>query len=209
MRQRCNSRDCTADLGHGDIARGMRLCKSCRGRLARHLALLPELYRACENALDARRYTFAPRTSRRSPEGLRLNELAIRVRADIAGVLSSWVLAVAEELSVPGPPKTGIGSLAAFLRHHLDWLAAHTGAADVAEEIAQLVAAAGKVLEPPTSRVELGPCVEDDCDQVLRARIHAGNGKVTHEIGCDAGHTWQLHQWLLLSHRIEQLKSAT
>jgi len=172
--------------------------------------MLPELYTACGNALDSRRYAFAPQTSRRSPGGLRLNEPAMRVRADITGVLSSWVLTVVDERSVSGPRHTGVEVLAAFLEHHLDWLAAHTAAVDLAEEVAQLVAAGGRVLDPrPTRQVELGPCVEDDCDRVLRSRVQVRNGTVTHEVGCDAGHTWPLQQWLLLGRRIEQLKSVT
>jgi hypothetical protein len=209
MQQFCDSADCTADIRRADAARGMRLCKPCRDRLTRHLGKLPELYAACEKALEVRWYAFAPRSRGKSHDGLRLNERAVRVRGDMVSVLSSWAMTVLDERSITRPGSTRVESLVSFLTGQIDWLAAHAAAGEFAAEVARLVDAAGSVLEPASSRqIDLGACVEDGCDGRLTARLRVLDGAARDEVGCDAGHTWPLQHWLLLGRRIEQLRTA-
>jgi hypothetical protein len=160
----CAMRGCGAGLRSGDIMRGICLCQTCRRRAARQLSALPRMYQACEQVLEFRRNHTAARTrvSGGRPEGIRLNEAAVELRSVMASVLRSWADVVTDHRSGPGPASPEIGPVACFLTTNLDWLAAHPAAADFAGEVAALVAAADKVLNPDDGRrVETGPLPRD------------------------------------------------
>jgi hypothetical protein len=113
-------------------------------------------------------------------------------------VLASWCELVVDERGVAGPRTRAIEQLAAFLVSQLRWLAAHPAVADFAAEIAELVAAAQRVVAADASGgVELGMCTEPNCGQAVRAVSRAA-GSARGQVSCDAGHTWQPHEWLLL-----------
>lgn len=119
-------------------------------------------------------------------------------------VLLSWADVVTEKGSVADcSGRSEIGALASFLLDNLDWLTAHPAAADFAGEIAGLVAAAGSVLSPDADwRIALGRCVESGCDGTIYATVRSGNAASVPRVGCNAGHTWQAHQWLQLGWQV-------
>jgi hypothetical protein len=169
------------------------------------------MYQACEQVLEFRRNHTAARTrvSGGRPEGIRLNEAAVELRSVMASVLRSWADVVTDHRSGPGPASPEIGPVACFLTTNLDWLAAHPAAADFAGEVAALVAAADKVLNPDEGRrVELGRCLETDCERTIYASVRTGPEAPVHQVGCDGGHTWQVHQWLQLGWRLGRTQPA-
>ncbi|MQA07456.1 MAG: hypothetical protein GEU98_02690 [Pseudonocardiaceae bacterium] len=120
-------------------------------------------------------------------------------------MLASWAALVVDERAVSGPGGRNVGELAAFLATHLDWLGAHPAAQDFADEIAELAHAADNVLHPnPTLHMELGPCAEPGCDQMVSATVRAEDAHLPPQVGCSAGHVCQPHQWLLMAGQIHQ-----
>jgi hypothetical protein len=202
--QLCGVRSCAAPLAKGAIFRGLRLCGSCRSLLATRLTSLPQLYQACEQALEVQRQHSIRAVRGRRPTGICLDDHTVAVRSDTIGVLCSWCEMVVDERSVPGPSRLDVLTLATFLQTQLDWLAAHTVAADFAEEIAGLVAAVRKVLNPaPARTIDLAPCPRDGCGRMVRASISTARHRSAPQVCCDAGHTWQPRQWLDLSRLLE------
>lgn len=203
----CGALACPAGLDARALSLGLRLCAACRDQLVRQLSRLPALYKECEETLQHRADHSAGRVSGRWPGGICLNEAAVTVRSDMTVVLASWCQMVAGERRVPRPGRRTVGRLAAFLRTHLEWLSAHSAAADFAAEVAELVAAASGVICPdPMLTMDLGPCAEPGCHHILRATIRGADQSLTQQVRCDAGHIWQPHQWLLLGRRIERAR---
>jgi hypothetical protein len=207
--QKCGS------MPHGTRPRrtaapGLRLCTSCYHDLKANLIELPEIYDDCESALHPKRNPTMQRVSgsRQSP-GIRLDEGAISARSSIVGFLASWAAMVADERSVTRPAHRSPGVLADFLVAHLNWLLAHHTAADFAAEISELSHHARRsAYTQPSLRIDLGQCVRSDCDAVMTTAPAAPReGLRSREVSCTAGHSWQPHQWLLLSRQIQQKQS--
>ncbi|MDX6353781.1 MAG: hypothetical protein QOF98_684, partial [Streptomyces sp.] len=124
-----------ADTGAGtDAPRealdGLRLCAGCVRLLARRLEDLPRLYEECGQALSGSASSgLREHTSGGPLPGMRINEAAVEVRAEILTTLSTWSGLVAEQRSVRAPQRA-VGPLACFLLRHLLWLAAHPAVAD-------------------------------------------------------------------------------
>ncbi len=197
MQQNCAIRSCGAPLILGAKSRGLRLCSSCRNLLNRRLASLPGLYQACEQALEVRRQHPITIVRGRRSTGICLDDQTVAVRSDMTRVLSSWCEMVVDECGVAGPGSFDVPRLTSFLQAHLDWLVAHTVAADFAEEIAGLATDVSRVLNPVQARtIDLAPCTRDGCDQMVRARISTVNKRAVPKVRCDAGHAWQPRQWL-------------
>ncbi len=106
-------------VGHLCIDTDPALCSPCQERLDRQLAMLPLLYGELEvtRALD--------------------QVTASRVRAEIRDTLASWADLIVEGRTVRTPRRT-VPALAAFLRCHLEWLAAHPAAEDAAADVEAL-----------------------------------------------------------------------
>jgi hypothetical protein len=187
---------------------GDGLCASCRSRLAGQLQVLPGLYQRCEGILVNRRAAGFERIRGGLPGGINLNDAAAAVRAKTMSVLASWAGLVVDERRLSKPPRRDVRSLARFLTKQLDWLAGHPAAGDAAAEIAGLVQSAEDAISPRgAARMELGPCDRSGCGGtvLVTARGDSGTGSV--QVGCDAGHMWPTHRWLMLQHRIEQSRS--
>ena len=192
-------------------APGLRLCTSCYHDLKANLLELPEIYDDCESVLHPRRNPTMQRVSgsRQSP-GIRLDEGAITARSSIVSSLATWAAMVADERAVTKPAHRSPGSLADFLVTHLNWLLAHQTAADFAAEISELTHHARRsAYSQPSLRIDLGQCVHSDCNAAMTTSPSAPHdGRRTREVSCTAGHSWQPHQWLLLSRQIQQTRQV-
>lgn len=184
-------------------AAGSRLCRACRDDLARGLATLPGLYEECGRLLGG---SDRPRdrTSGGPMPGLPFNSAAADVRSSILGVLGSWTgMLVAQRHLVP--PRRTVRVLAEFLGRHLEWLAAADTAADLSDEIARLVRAARRVIQPHrVHRVRIGRCVESGCTGELTALVRPHQHSWAARIVCDTDpvHRWAEEQWMQLSGRL-------
>ncbi len=204
MQPSCGIRSCGAPLALAVRSRGPRLCAACRTVLTGRLASLPQLYQACELALEIPRQHPLTLVRGRRSAGISLDDRTLAVRSDTIRVLCSWCELIVDERGVSGPAALDVRTLIAYLQAHLDWLAAHTAAADFADEIAALVADVKNVLNPAQGRtIELGPCTVDGCERLVRASISTGIQRSAPQVRCDAGHTWRPRQWLDLRRRLD------
>lgn len=202
--QLCGISSCAAPLAKGEIFHGLRLCASCRNLLATHLGSLPQMYQACEQALEVHRQHSIKVVRGRRPAGICLDDETVAVRSNMIGVLSSWCEMIVEERGATRPRSLDVRILASFLRVHLDWLATHTVAPDFAVEIAGLVMSVRKVLNPAQVRtIDLAPCPRDGCGRMVRVSISTVQRRSAPRVCCDAGHTWQPRQWLDLSRQLD------
>ncbi len=201
----CQAPMCRAGLTPRELARGLLFCGACRDRLARQLADLPTLYKGSERVLEHRRHHTSERVSGWRPACVCLDDSVVEVRSAMVEVLVSWCLMIMGERGVAGPGQRTVECLAAYLHAHLNWLVAHTAAADFASEIDELVNRARDVVGPARKPdIELGPCAAPDCGAVVRAIIGHGGESAAYQVICEAGHVWQPGQWLALRRRIDQ-----
>lgn len=204
MQQICEIRSCGTPLARAAISRGLRLCTSCWNLLTDRLTTLPQLYQACEQALEVRRQRPIRVVRGRRATGICLDVLTVAVRSNTIRVLCSWCEVIVDERGVTGPGSLDVRRLTSFLQAHLDWLVTHAMAADFAGEIADLVAGASQVLNPVRVRtIDLGFCTRDGCGRVIRASVSTVSRGSVPQVGCGAGHTWQPQQWLDLRHQLE------
>ncbi|GAA0990542.1 hypothetical protein GCM10009555_076430 [Acrocarpospora macrocephala] len=183
------------------------LCRGCRDRLASQLATLPDLHAELENNLTGNGNTRGVTEPKRGPSGggIQLNERAVETRTQISAVLAAWAELVVDELSVEVPLRT-VPALSAFLGRHLNWLAAHTTARDLTDELGALVAAARRARSKPARRIQLGCCVERTCTGALTGLIRERDPATPLLIVCDADqdHTWSPNQWHTLRQHLRQ-----
>lgn len=135
------------------------LCVPCQERLDRQLALLPRVYGELEVALAPAPDSGDRETGTARP-GIPLNGPAVEARAAVRGTLASWADLLVEGRTVRLPLRT-VPALAAFLRRHLGWLAAHPAAEDAARDIDAVLQRALRTLRPsafPTLTAGHGPC---------------------------------------------------
>ena len=176
------------------------ICTGCVADLDRQLRRLPDLYRRCEAALtgDA---PHAPRerTSGGGLPGLPFNTAAADARSSIVSILASWSGLVADGRPAARPARS-VPRLAAFLLHHLDWLASHPSAADACAEIRELVRAAARAAEPGRRRVQVGSCGQRGCGGRLLAQLpDTGRRELAIEVICteQPDHRHRLTDWEL------------
>jgi len=188
-------------------APGLRLCLSCRDRLASDIARLPDLYADLELALIHDTPTQDERITHRKDPGLVVNQRAVAARTLIRHELVSTTRMVIEERGLVTWPADTVSAMAAWLAAHIDWLAAHEIAVDVAAEYSSVRAEAQRVAYPAkTRRWFLSPCVEDNCDGALMVTIRSDDDLLPSAITCDktTEHTWEPNQWLALGRRIRR-----
>jgi hypothetical protein len=205
MKQRlCGVSSCAAPLTRGEIFHGLRLCASCRNLLRANLTNLPQMYQVCEDELEVHRRDPIRVVGSSRPTGICLNDETVAVRGNVIAVLSSWCDVIVAEHKVTGPRSRDVKRLVSFIETHLDWLATHAVAADLAEEITGLVRSVRRVLNPAQVRtIDLAPCPVDGCGQTVRASISIVQHRSPPQVSCDAGHTWQPREWLNLSHQLD------
>ena len=114
---------------------------------------------------------------------------------------------VIEERHLTTWPADTVPAMATWLTPHINWLAAHEIAPDIATEYAQLKSEAHRVAYPAkTRRWFLSPCVEENCDGALMVTIRSDDDLLPSAITCDktTEHTWEPNQWLALGRRIRR-----
>jgi hypothetical protein len=184
-----------------------RLCRACLALSGKILRALPLLYEDCVHAMNPpQRGPIIEKVSGTRPVHS-VNEIAVEARTKIAAVLASWAGLVADERGLP-MRGADVGHLTRFLTVHLDWLAAHPGAADFVTEIGELMTSTLRVIDAgPADRIELGPCIEPDCAGLLSARRPGHDAGATPDVGCDSGrHSWRPDQWLMLRRRLDRAR---
>ncbi|HZB30913.1 MAG TPA: hypothetical protein VE465_12190 [Streptosporangiaceae bacterium] len=186
-----------------------RLCRGCLTLSRKILRALPLLYEDCVHAIDPppRGHVIEKVSGTRPVHSV--NETAVDARTNIEAVLASWAGLVAGERRLPASGGD-VGHLTRFLTAHLDWLAAHPGAADFVAEIGELVAGTLSVIDArPADMIELGRCIEPGCAGLLSARRPGHDAGSAPEVGCDSGrHAWRPDQWLLLRRRLDRASRA-
>jgi hypothetical protein len=186
-----------------------RLCQACLTLSRKILRALPLLYEDCVHAMNPQpRGRIIEKVSGTRPAHS-VNETAVEARTRIEAVLASWAGLVADERGLLARGDD-VAHLTRFLTAHLDWLAAHPGAADFVTEIGELVAATLQVIDArPADRIELGPCIEPGCAGLLSARRPGHDAGDAPEVGCDSGrHAWRPDQWLMLRRRLDRTRRA-
>jgi hypothetical protein len=186
-----------------------RLCRACLALSRKILRALPLLYEDCVHAMNPppRGHILEKVSGTRSVHSV--NETAVEARTKIEAVLASWAGLVADERGLLARGDD-VGHLTRFLAVHLDWLAAHPGAADFVAEIGELVAGTLRVIDArPADMIELGPCIEPGCAGLLSARRPGHDAGGAPAVGCDSGrHAWRPDQWLLLRRRLDRARRA-
>ncbi|WP_239109416.1 hypothetical protein [Streptomyces anulatus] len=134
-----------------------------------------------------------------------LNFAALDARNDLIPVLSSWSRLVAERLGTAVPHRSVV-HLADFLLLHLEWLTAHSSAADFAEEIEGLHTELLRAIDPdagdrPPPATE---CVVDTCTGTINASPKSTGKAGTRSISCSAGHAWEMREWLTLRYLMDR-----
>ncbi|MET8690717.1 hypothetical protein ABZV77_41580 [Streptomyces sp. NPDC004732] len=202
-RTRCAGAGCGRGGGGaaaGAAVQGLRLCPGCLRLLARDLRELPALYEELAHRLGGGGGAGARERVSGNPglPGMPFNEAAADVRTAVLATLGSWAGLVSAQLRVPAPERA-VGRLCAFLLLHGHWLAAHPAAAEAADEIARLAAAARRVGRgtPPPRRVRVGACVARGCAGTLVADFRGADTQDCTAIRCDAdpAHTWPGERW--------------
>jgi hypothetical protein len=169
------------------------------------LVELPTLYAECELALTPFPVAFKQKVRGGETTGLALNEAAADARTNIISRLASWSGMVADERGVARPARRDVPCLAAFLASHLDWLLAHPAGPDFVDEVAAMAATARRAGRPDAvPQLELGRCVEEDCDRPLFATTAAQDTRSSVQVRCESGHVWRSNEWLLLARRFDQ-----
>ena len=199
-----------APVAPARVPDGGRLCRSCTDLLVSQAGRLPALFVECGRRLGAPGERRGERVSGGAvPTGMPFNTAAAEARSAIVGVLSSWSALIADGRRITGP-RRDVGSMAAFLVGHADWLRGHEAAGDGSRELDQLTRQARRVVEPEErSRVRVGACVEPGCAGDLVALVRKGQRRSAHtEVRCShvAGHRWSGHEWLQLGSRMARAR---
>ena len=178
-----------------------RLCRPCQKRISHQLELLPALYRECEHMLVARPKREVERVRGGLPGSASINEAAVSARSTIISTLATWAGLVRDERPVAVELRREVTPLSAFLRAHIEWLAAHPIAQGLSEELEDAVAMAQRVVHPEAGRkLKVGACDRQECTSTVYATFRAENGRVPTQVSCDGGHVISPRQWLLLHH---------
>jgi hypothetical protein len=190
-------------------AAGTVLCAACIGQVECGLRTLPGLYRESLHSVSP----VSRRPSRTKVSGSRsgdqLNVSALDTRQNILAVLESWSEFVVEQLGKSAPQRS-VPQLARFLLLHVGWLVAQPAAGDFAEEIEALRAELLGAVDPGPGdfRALITECVVDNCPGTISTSSHRAGNTGGSSIGCSSGHTWEMHEWILLRPLVERRRQA-
>jgi hypothetical protein len=174
------------------------------------LQALVGAYAECEAALQPGVPALRQRVSgSRLSQGIAIDERALQGRRDITAFLRSWSCLVVDELSPRTHPTAEPAAMVAFLLQHLDWLLRHWAAADLLQELADLLLRTSRATGPPyLAQIDLGTCIVPGCSAVLAAcngatpAIGGAPGSAT--VSCSAGHSWRPGEWLTVMRRLRR-----
>ncbi|WP_335972514.1 OvmZ protein [Streptomyces sp. CA2R106] len=190
--------------GHGSPSRPA-LCGPCVERLRADLCHVLTLHEETERALVRTPASLRQRVSGSRSFGIVLDDDAVAVRSAIRALLLSWTRLVADERGVPAVTDTEVRGLLRYLVVHLEWLAGHPAGPDFADEVAELLASAGRGAAAEQA-APLGPCPQPGCGGTLRAPAAAavpaaGQAPAARQVRCEYGHGVPPRQWFLLAER--------
>ncbi|SEG87422.1 hypothetical protein SAMN05216223_11893 [Actinacidiphila yanglinensis] len=197
---------CHEEAGAGErgTPSGPVLCGRCVERLRTDLCRVLALHEDAEQALVRTPASLRQRVSGSRSVGIVLDDESVAVRSAIRALLLSWTRLVADERGVRGAGDTEVRGLLRFLAGHLDWLARHPAAPDLADEVADLLASAGvRTGAVPEPVAPLGPCPQPGCGGTLRAPGAPAGGEppAARLVRCEYGHGVSPRQWFLLAER--------
>ena len=194
------------DNGPRNALPGLRLCRHCHTQLGKDLDALPELDLALELALiTTGSMSQGDKITHRKDPGLVLNDVAATARTVIRHTLVANVRMVHEERGLHEWPKDSVPAMVTWIKAHLDWLAAHEIAGDIADEHRALHRQARAAAYPNRVRQwELCPCIEADCSGILTVTIRSDDDLLPSAISCDhdPDHQWSSSQWLTLGRQL-------
>lgn len=218
--------DCPSEMCRGcqpnTAGAGLLLCYGCADRIGSDAIAAAE---ACAELAEwlAPGGTGQGRGGVNPHPSLTLHDGVVEVRNLIRSQIVAWSKLVHEQrrvrlpwewrivrlpAGVEGPARrvrqglANTRSLAQLIQTHARWLAAHPAAADCAEELSDLVAAARRVTNPSGTRViEIGPCPMEGCGGTLRGLLRRQASLIPSSVTCDTepGHEWTSADWLALA----------
>jgi hypothetical protein len=184
---------------------GSVLCASCIKQVENNLRALPGLYQECLHHIipPSRRMDQTKVSGSRKQD--HLNVSALDTRYGIVSVLESWSQFVVDERGVTAPTRS-VPQLVRFLVRHLEWLAGRPPAADFADEIDSLRAELLRTIDPGPGDAHgiVRQCVVDDCTGTIVTSPHAVGRAGKSSISCSSGHTWEMHEWIILRQLMER-----
>lgn len=183
---------------------GSALCAPCIRQVRNNLIELPPLHQEC---LDNVSPEFRTISRSRTPRGLgrdAVDASALDSRCDILAVLGSWSELVIEGLRLAAPIRT-VPCLAQFLASNLSWLTAQPPAAEFADEIEELKAAAQRIVDPrhDVRPKPIGECVIEGCTGIISIHPQGVKSAGNRGVSCSIGHSWEIGEWIMLSNLME------
>ena len=161
---------CTSPGCATPTADGIYLCDPHEGDLWRLLGQIPDTLADAEDTvarLDARRDIGRSGATPGAPINL---EASQRV-TELTELLVSW-----SRLLYDATGETGDAG-ADYLRAHLREIVRHDWAGDMLSELGRAHERVRQTVDVPPERVDLGPCLEDECSgRVVGKRVSAGKG---------------------------------
>ncbi|MEU5847454.1 hypothetical protein [Saccharopolyspora shandongensis] len=177
----CALPDCTRPTNEAAV------CRSCLDLLRTDLATIPDLVGELDVTIARQARTGQRVGGRPSEEPLPFNAAASEIRDDLRGVLSTWIRDLWEtygprrevptgEVAADGTPVAvseldpldTLPDMAAWLRRHPSWIAAHPAAGDLVDEMLDAICRVRRAIDVPPERLYCGPC--PDCGTGLYAR---------------------------------------
>jgi hypothetical protein len=230
--------DCDGTRCRGCVPRqtapGKTLCRECTRQLGRDIPAVAALDRELLERLTGTSAGGEGGKTSNPPGSRQPDDRPLWARAEIRNALASWTRIVCEERNVATParltvrerplgftgpmpvirvPDDSTIGLAAFLVRHLDWLAGHNAADELADTFAELAhGRARRIAYPSGARVvEIAPCPclvgADRCEGVIKAIVRPTDALLPTELVCDVDdtHRWSSTQWTRLR---RQLRAA-
>lgn len=206
-----NARNGSTKAGPGRAGGERFLCMACRDHLVSNLLNLPALYSDCNRGTSPKVVRVIRKVPRKSATTDSMNPAAAEIRSAILTVLASWAGLVADERRLE-PPARDLPALARFLCRHVEWLARHPAAGDIADEIRELTRTVRNIAYPNgIRRVHIGYCPDGDCDGDLVALIRPHGDLLPSEIICtiSPGHSWPVTWWTKLARQMRSRGEST
>ncbi len=216
----CDTQDCRGCLPN-TAGSGLLLCYGCADGIGKDAVTCAGLW--IELALSLAPGGSGEGRGVNPHPSLVLHEGVMEVRTSIRNTLVSWARLIHEERAVSLPWQWRIvrlpsgvegpanrlriavettTALGRYVQMHGRWLAAHEAAAEAADEMAELVAAARRMQGRSGTRIiEIGPCPMSECGGTLRALMRTERSLMPSSVTCDAdaGHEWTSADWMALA----------
>ncbi|MFI9605461.1 hypothetical protein ACIHCX_37600 [Streptomyces sp. NPDC052043] len=190
-------------------AAGSALCIDCNRQVEYHLRALPELHQESLNNVSS----STRRTNPTKVSGSRRHDFVdtsvIDTRHHTLAMLEAWAANVSKELGIPVPVRT-VPHLTRFLAGHLKWLTAQPRATEFADAMERLAGGLRHIIDPGPNPMKalIRQCVVDNCTGTINVSPISGEKASDTSIGCSAGHSWKMHEWLTLRQLLERQRKG-